>query len=108
MAKVVYEVVEHDGGYAYKVGDVFSETYATHEAAHQAAEEAAQRQQLGDRDEMIEYQDSQGRWHNEVAPGDRRPDTEVKDDLDAEDTADEEDYPNPNRAPFITNDGPER
>ena len=26
MAKVIYEVVQHDGGWAYKVGDVLSET----------------------------------------------------------------------------------
>lgn len=27
MVHVRYEVVEHDGGFAYKVGDVFSETF---------------------------------------------------------------------------------
>src|SRR5690606_1202897 len=30
MPDVTYEVVEHDGGWAYKVGDVISETYPTH------------------------------------------------------------------------------
>lgn len=82
MAKVTYEVVEHDGGYAYKVGDVFSEPYPTHQEAHRAAEAAAQRQQVGDRDQPIQYQDADGNWHNEIAPGDRRPETEVEDDLD--------------------------
>ncbi len=37
MVKVVYEVVEHDGGWAYKFDKVFSETFPTHEAAHAAA-----------------------------------------------------------------------
>ena len=37
MSHVTYTVVEHDGGWAYKVGDVFSETFPTHEAAHAAA-----------------------------------------------------------------------
>ena len=37
MNKVTYEIVEHDGGWAYKVGDVFSETFATRELAHAAA-----------------------------------------------------------------------
>jgi hypothetical protein len=40
MSNVTYTVVEHDGGWAYKVGDVFSETFRTHEAAHAAAERA--------------------------------------------------------------------
>ena len=37
MAHVTYDIVEHDGGFAYKVGDVFSETFPTHQAAHKAA-----------------------------------------------------------------------
>ena len=44
MSHVTYTVVEHDGGWAYKVGDVFSETFPTHEAAHAAAARAAQEQ----------------------------------------------------------------
>ena len=44
MSHVTYKVVEHDGGWAYKVGDVFSETFPTHEAAHAAAARAAQEQ----------------------------------------------------------------
>ena len=27
MTKVSYKIVEHDGGWAYKVGDMFSETF---------------------------------------------------------------------------------
>ena len=41
MSKVVYEVVQHDGGWAYKVGDVLSETFPSHAAAHAAAAAAA-------------------------------------------------------------------
>ena len=37
MARVTYVIVEHDGGWAYKVGDVFSETFPTHDAALAAA-----------------------------------------------------------------------
>jgi hypothetical protein len=86
MAHVTYEIVEHDGGFAYKVGDVFSETYATHQAAHDAAAAAAQRQQLGGDDEAIQYQDSKGAWHEELADGGDRPDTDVEDDLDEAET----------------------
>lgn len=33
MAHVTYDAVEHDGGFAYKVGDVFSKTFPTHQTA---------------------------------------------------------------------------
>ncbi len=29
MSHVTYTIVEHDGGWAYKAGDVFSETFRT-------------------------------------------------------------------------------
>ena len=87
MAHVKYEIVEHDGGFAYKVGDVFSETFPTHEAAHQAAASAAERQRVAGESEAIQYQDSQGKWHEEQADGGDRPDTDVEDDLEEDDEA---------------------
>ncbi len=33
MSEVTYRIVEHDGGFAYKVGDVFSETFPSREEA---------------------------------------------------------------------------
>lgn len=82
MSTVTYEVVEHDDGFAYRMGDVFSETFPTHEAAHAAAADAAQRQHLEGEDEQIQYQDAQGKWHEEFAAGGERPETEVEDDLE--------------------------
>ena len=41
MTRITYEIVEHDGGWAYKVGDVFSEPFPSHDAARRAAERAA-------------------------------------------------------------------
>ncbi|CAN5440710.1 hypothetical protein BH10PSE7_BH10PSE7_06980 [soil metagenome] len=79
MTKVRYEVVEHDGGWAYKVGDVFSETFASHEEASTAARHAAANQALGGKTEHIEFEDTEGVWHQEIAPGDDRPETEVED-----------------------------
>ena len=38
MAKIVYQIVQHDGGWAYKVGDVYSEPFSSHDEARQAAE----------------------------------------------------------------------
>jgi Uncharacterized protein conserved in bacteria (DUF2188) len=48
MNKVTYEIVEHDGGWAYRVGGVYSETFPTHDAARRAAERAAHEQILPD------------------------------------------------------------
>lgn len=78
MTKIVYEVVAHDDGWAYKAGDVFSESFATREAALEAAERAAAEQQVGGETEAIEYQDREGVWHEESASGGDRPETEVK------------------------------
>jgi hypothetical protein len=77
MAKVHYEIVEHDGGWAYKVGDVFSERYPTHDEAREAAQRAAAEQELPGATEDIEYQDEQGDWHEEISEGKDRPDTDV-------------------------------
>src|SRR5690606_40839525 len=80
MPDVTYEVVEHDGGWAYKVGDVFSETYPTHRDAHEAAASAARRQQLAGETDVIQYEDARGKWHTEVAAGGDRPRTDVEDE----------------------------
>jgi len=78
MTKIIYEIVEHDGGWAYRVnGASYSETYPTYAQARMAAESAAARQKLGGQTTGITYEDRQGQWHAEVAKGDDRPDTEV-------------------------------
>ena len=78
MAHVTYRIVEHDGGWAYKVGDVFSETFASHDAARQAAERAAREQKAPGETRPIEFEDKTGKWHEETARGTDRPDTDVK------------------------------
>jgi hypothetical protein len=79
IAKITYEVVEHDGGWAYRVNGVFSETFPTHALAHEAAERAAREQVVAGETTDISYEDSEGRWHEEVSEGDDRPETGVKD-----------------------------
>lgn len=79
MADVHYQVVEHDGGWAYKLGDVFSETFRTREDAHMAAEIAAKEQHRRGDDETIEYQDERGKWQVEASKGDDRPEPDVED-----------------------------
>lgn len=85
MTKVVYEIVEHDGGWAYKVGDVFSEPFPSHEAALFAAKRAAGEQKVPGETGAIEYEDEKGKWHQELDPGDDRPETSVEDDESLED-----------------------
>jgi hypothetical protein len=75
--RVTYEIVEHDCGWAYKVGDVFSESYALRSEAVRAAEYAAEAHRSAGEDEVIEYQDREGRWHEEMERGDHRPETRV-------------------------------
>jgi Uncharacterized protein conserved in bacteria (DUF2188) len=79
MNKVVYQIVEHDGGWAYKVDGVFSETFPSHGDALAAANIAAREQQLGGSTEGIAFQDAAGKWHEEIAQGKDRPSTEVED-----------------------------
>ena len=79
MANIAYEVIQHDGGWAYELAGSFSETFATHQQALAAAGKAAAEQvQRGDNTE-ITYQDSAGELHHEIADGNDRPDPVVVD-----------------------------
>ena len=78
MAKVTYEVVEHDGGWANRVDGVYSETFPSHELARAAAERSAAEQHLGGDTAGISWEDRSGTWHSEISRGDDRPDTDVK------------------------------
>jgi hypothetical protein len=78
MTKVIYHVVEHAGGWAYKVGDTYSETFASHDGARAAAHKAAREQNQPGADVGISYEDSSGQWHEELAHGDDRPETNVE------------------------------
>jgi hypothetical protein len=79
MTEWAYRIVEHDGGWAYKAGDVFSEAYPTHKQAFDAARRAAAEQQTPGHPEVILYEDENGKWHQEAAPGNDRPITLVVD-----------------------------
>jgi hypothetical protein len=79
MPRVTYQIVEHDGGWAYKVGRVFSESFASKELARAAAHKAAREQQTPGDNEVIEFEDSAGHWRDEDSKGSDRPDTEVID-----------------------------
>jgi len=72
MDRLTYTIVQHDGGWAYRVNETFSEPFLTHNDARLAAERAASAQQAPGDASKIVYEDAQGRWHEEnTAPNDR-------------------------------------
>lgn len=79
MGKIVYEVVQHDGGWAYRLNGAYSETFPTHSDAVEAARIVAAEQQVGGESAEISYQDEKGVWHEEYSDGGDRPETEVVD-----------------------------
>ncbi len=79
MAHVVYQIVEHDGGWAYRVGATVSETYPSRKLAHKAAEAAAGEQRAPGETASIQYETADGSWREEESRGADRPQTDVKD-----------------------------
>jgi hypothetical protein len=79
MTTIHYHIVPHDGGYAYKLGDVFSEPFPSHDAALRAAQRAAAEQRVPGETTIIQWQDNQGKWHTETAEGSDRPEADVID-----------------------------
>ncbi len=78
MTKVTYEIVEHDGGWAYRVDGVFSEPFPSHDQARQAAERVMKEQIVPGDTTSISYEDKDGHWHEELSAGNDRPETDVK------------------------------
>lgn len=79
MTDITYTVVQHDGGWAYRLEDVFSETFTSHDTALAAARRAAAEQRVAGETTGISYEDEAGQWHEEIASGDDRPTTHVVD-----------------------------
>jgi hypothetical protein len=61
MTSIVYEIVRHDGGWAYKLGNTLSETYAHREDAFEGAKSAASRQKVDMQDVDVREQGLQDR-----------------------------------------------
>ncbi len=78
MSDIVYKIVEHDGGWAYKLDDVFSETFATRGEAEAAASRVVAEQRMPGEAEAIEWQDEDYDWHEEYEGGDDRPNATVE------------------------------
>ncbi len=71
MARIHYRIVAHDGGWAYKLNDVFSEPFASKSAALAAAKRVAAEQHIPGDTTHIEFQDENGAWHTELSEGRR-------------------------------------
>jgi hypothetical protein len=78
MRTITYEVVEHDGGWAYRVDGAFSEAFPSHDEARIAAERAASEQIVPGDTTEISWEDKEGHWHDELSMGSDRPETDVK------------------------------
>ena len=79
MTKIVYEIIQHDHGWAFKLGDTISQSFLTHEAAYNAAKRVALEQTRPGETAGISWEDERGRWHDEISPGDDRPEVEIED-----------------------------
>jgi hypothetical protein len=77
MSHLTYEVVQHDGGWAYTADGSYSETFPDHDAALKAARRAAGEQRVGGDTAGIVYEDARGQWHEEISEGSDRPETDV-------------------------------
>ena len=78
MAKLTYEIVQHDGGWAYRANGTYSESFPTHDAARKAAERVAREQLAPGETTTISYEDERGHWHDEISEANDRPDVDVK------------------------------
>jgi hypothetical protein len=78
MTKITYQIVQHDGGWAYRVDETYSETFPSHDLARKAAERAAKEQGVPGEATIISYEDKQGHWHDEKSAGTDRPEVKVK------------------------------
>lgn len=79
MVDVIYRIVQHADGWAYKLGETFSETFPTRDAAKAAAHRVAAEQHVAGETRGISWEDENGQWHEEVSDGADRPDARVAD-----------------------------
>ncbi len=78
---LIYEIVQHDGGWAYRVnGTLFGNLPQPATPRKAVARRAAAEQQgsSNGRTAAITYEDASGKWHEEVADGGDRPQTDVE------------------------------
>lgn len=77
MTEVIYEIGEHDGGWAYKVGNVYSDPIAPAKAFMQPRPKSLWNSACPGETEAIQFEDAKGQWHTETAQGGDRPRPEI-------------------------------
>jgi hypothetical protein len=77
MPKLHYTIVQHDGGWAYRLDNVFSEPFVDKAHAIAAARRVAAEQHVPGETTEIKFQDAAGEWHTELSDGNDRPDADV-------------------------------
>ena len=73
MTHVTYKIVKNSEGWAYQVGETFSETFRNHDAARKAAQNAANEHARSRQTAGIAFEDTFGEWHEELSDGTDRP-----------------------------------
>ena len=77
MTKITYEIVQRDGGWAYRPTECSPRR--SRRTTWPARRRNAQRKNKASREATsITYEDKDGRWHSEVASGTDRPETDVE------------------------------
>ena len=79
MTRIVYEVVPHDGGWAYRQNGAFSEAFSSHAEALEAARIVAAAQMQAGEVKQIVYQDAKGVWRREFDDGSEPIETAIED-----------------------------
>ncbi|MGQ2909885.1 MAG: DUF2188 domain-containing protein [Aliihoeflea sp.] len=77
MSDLTYRIVEHDGGWAYRAGETYSETFSSYDAAFGAARRAACRQLRPGETTGIIWEDATGHWHAELSRAGDRPQSQA-------------------------------
>ncbi|MBB4006289.1 DUF2188 domain-containing protein [Allorhizobium taibaishanense] len=79
MAKVTYEIVPHDEGWAYRLDGAYSERFDSHDQALEAARIVMKEIAQADEPVRIVYQDADGKWRAEMSNGNDHPEVEILD-----------------------------
>ncbi len=79
MTKITYEIIKHDGGWAFELDGTISQTFKSHDDAYNAAKRVAFEQMRPGETVGISWEDERGRWHDELSSGDDRPEVAIDD-----------------------------
>ena len=79
MSEVTYEIVEHDGGWAYKVDGALSRCSRPMRQRSRQHRPPPLSRKPPARPKRLNTKTRKGKWHTETARGSDRPETHIKD-----------------------------